>query len=141
MKKKGFTLVELLVVVAVIGLLASIIIVSLNTARKRAKNAAIKQALTQLRVAAEWEYDKTSPNNSYANVCSGGDINSDTTTDFGRIRDSIIAADGNTRRCYDSASKWCADVRNMPNGGGWCVDYTGYSSSTTNCDSTYFNCP
>jgi len=38
MKNKGFTLVELLVVISVIGLLASIVFISLNGAKKKARD-------------------------------------------------------------------------------------------------------
>jgi len=47
-KNKGFTLVELLVVIAIIGVLSSIVLASLNSARSKAKDAAIKEGVAQL---------------------------------------------------------------------------------------------
>jgi prepilin-type N-terminal cleavage/methylation domain-containing protein len=55
-KKKGFTLIELLVVIAIIGLLSTLAVVSLNSARQKARDAKrlsdIKQISTSIELAA-----------------------------------------------------------------------------------------
>lgn len=65
-KNKGFTLVELLVVVAIIGLLASIVLVSLNTARQKARDTRRLGDLRQVAIALELYYDNN--NNAYPTV-------------------------------------------------------------------------
>lgn len=46
--KSGFTLVELLVVIAIIGILSSVAVVNLNSARDKARTAAVEQTLNSI---------------------------------------------------------------------------------------------
>ena len=64
----GFTLIELLVVVSIIGLLSSVVLTSLNSARTKAKEAALKTQALEFRKLLALEY---SENGSYANLTKG----------------------------------------------------------------------
>lgn len=79
--KKGFTLIELLVVVSIIGLLVSVIMVSVNSARKKGRDAQRRSDVHQLVIALELYYDTygvyptatgaTAPSASWANSADG----------------------------------------------------------------------
>lgn len=65
---RGFTLIELLVVIAIIGVLSSVVLASLNSARLRARDAAVKSGVRQLATLMHLEYNETG---SYAALQSG----------------------------------------------------------------------
>jgi len=56
-KSQGFTLIELLVVISIIGILSSFAVVSLNSARQKARDALRKGDMAQLRTAISLYYD------------------------------------------------------------------------------------
>lgn len=59
MPPRGFSLIELLVVVAIIGVLSSVVLVSINTARNRGADAAVKENLHTIRNEADLYRDST----------------------------------------------------------------------------------
>lgn len=64
-KIKGFTLIELMVVIAIIGLLSSVILASLGQTRLRAKDTAIKQIVGQMRAVMATQYAENPNSPSY----------------------------------------------------------------------------
>jgi len=53
MKRNGFTLIEILVVIGIIGLLAVFLVPNLSGARDRAKEAAVKSVMHTVQLAVE----------------------------------------------------------------------------------------
>ena len=129
-KNKGFTLIEMLVVITIIGILAGMILVVLGTARGKAKDARIIQEMAQIRNAAAMYYN--SHNYSYdlfgcgdteskmdlicADMGGQGGIkpSDETTPDYGV---DVFADD----------LAFCAAVK-LNLGAYWCVDSKGRSA-------------
>lgn len=108
---------ELLVVVAIIGILAAIVLVSLNSARNKGKNAAIKAQMAQLRSSGEMFNED---NGGFTGWCADAEE--------GRISQGAIDAGGTGYACSDSSSAWAAEITLVGTGAGnWCVDSTGAS--------------
>ena len=56
-KKEGFTLIEMLVVIAMIGLLSAVVLVALGPSRNKAKDTRIISDVNQIRALAETYYN------------------------------------------------------------------------------------
>jgi type IV pilus assembly protein PilA len=94
--QKGFTLIELLVVIAIIGLLSSLAVVSLNSARIKARDALRKADMAQMRTAVNLYY---SDHNKYP-IC--GTFNS-TAADFG----ADVGNSGDISNPVGANGSWC----------------------------------
>lgn len=143
---RGFTLIELLIVIAIIGILSGTILVSLNTARNKGADAAIKKELSTARRMAELYNDVNG--RSYENVCSDTAVNNGITSinpvlvkiaQQYNYTVNIENLTGSATRvtCNDSATEWAAEVP-LRTGGFFCVDWRGDaavypSSRVTGC--------
>lgn len=134
---RGYTLVELLMVVSIIGMLSSIVLTSLTSARNKGADSAIKQNLINARTEAEIFY---STSQSYDLVCA--------TTAIGDNVNAALAAYGvpntfsdsqqtfwNLGQCHDSVNAWAAWVPLKASASGFpvgfCVDHLGSARQVT----------
>ncbi len=128
-KTKGFTLIELLIVIAIIGILSAIVLASLNTARAKGVNAAIKSTMSGVRSQAEIIYSEN--NGVYtAALC--------TDTKIRELLDSagVKAIDDPTAAlCNSDDLYWVAQspLKIADNDGNtyWCIDYNGAAKGET----------
>ncbi len=126
---KGFTLIELLVIITIIGLLASIVLVSLKSARDKAKDAGIMESLNQVKPVAQLIFMKY---DSYSTLCDAGTLNQ-TQSDYGtglrQIESKVEDLNGSaTHVCRTGTNSFCVSSP-LNRGGGFCVDSTGYSTT------------
>lgn len=134
--RQGFTLIEILVVIAIIGILSSVVLGSLNSAREKGADGAVKSNLSSVKNVAAIYYDDQS--GSYLGLCS----TSQKVIDAMAGSQTVVAptpivgglGDG---ECVDSSAEWAAWVNlKLSSTTAWCVDSTGKSGEIAVQDST-----
>ena len=147
MNKKGFTLIELLVVIAIIGILSAIVLASLDTARNKGADAAIKSNLDNARAQASNYYDTNST--SYFGVCTNnatgivgmlqgamaasGAVTLNTTYNVAGSGTTIVTCHDSTGGTLATGTGWAAESPLKTNSSlFWCIDSTGTSTVHSN---------
>jgi len=123
----GFTLVELLVVIFIIGLLASIASVIAMETRKRGRDAGIIASLAQVRFEAALIYNS---DNSYVTLCDASDTLNDANDNLRIIEDEVRKYAGVDPICYATKDAYC--IQSPLNiGDYYCLDSTGLAGKIT----------
>jgi prepilin-type N-terminal cleavage/methylation domain-containing protein len=130
-RSRGFTLIELLVVIAIIGVLSAVVLASLNTARNKGNDAAIKANLDSARAQAEIFYDSGI---TYDGVC-------DDTAGIVNMVNGATSA-GGTVTCNDSPTAYAisSTLVSTPSV-HWCVDSSGQAGTSSTGLGTDVICP
>ncbi len=128
----GFTLIEMLVVVAVIGLLSSILLNALGPAKDKAKDARIMQEVNQVRDIAETLYNGTYTNlpsisagTTQVNNANLQSLTSDIDLQGGELH-VVLSSDVRTYVAYSKLNTMVPDpVTGTPTTQYYCVDSSG----------------
>lgn len=130
-KKTGFSLIELLIVITIIGVLSSIILNTLSDSRARAYNSKIKQQLSSFRTAAEIYFTNQEPSGyGPATLDCGAEM-------FGNVdaangTPGLYIAPGNlpdfsTPVCQSSNTAYAVKAPLYSGNEYWCIDNKGFS--------------
>ena len=142
-KQKGFTIIELIVVIAIIAILATVILFSITKYINKSKNASIQGALSGLIPTGEVWYDN---NNGfgYKDFCESSAIeNVNSSTIFPSA--TPCEQDGKPAVCcsvdQSDFSSWAACAREFSSEKFFCVDSIGHKEEiTSGCDNNITTC-
>lgn len=140
---KGFTIIELLVVVAIIAVLAAIVLVNVTGYINQGKNAAVKGNLSTILTNAAVHYEGAG---NYASFCTSAGV----TAPSAAVDSALTLTAGTTAAlCHPSVAAnpiganngWCTcstlkATSAEPTGSTFCIDYTGYKKVTTTACAT-----
>lgn len=127
-KQKGFTIIELIVVIAIIAVLAAIVLVNVTQYIAKSRNSAIKGNLASLLTNSATYYDTNSA--AYTGFDTDASVGCD-----GPI-DAAITGAGGSLSCIATATAFCAcstlnTTTPEPANSYFCVDSTGAKRAYT----------
>ena len=127
----GIILAAILPIIAILGILSSVVLVSLNTARQKGQDAQVKSVLSQMRTEAEVNYGQ---NNTYSKSrsCSSGMFASDPS--FNTIASSLTVTSKNLLTCFAEGTTYAISAPLSTAGQNYCVDSTGFNGNGTAID-------
>ena len=143
---RGFTLIELLVVIAIIGILSAVVLASLNTARNKGNDAAVKSNLATIQTQAELYYDGVGANSYGSGAVASASFTAPPTVSVGdttslfkgdkTINSAIIsalAAEGGAAGYSAIGQNGASYAIEIPlkAGGYWCIDSSGVGAAKT----------
>jgi len=136
--KKGFTIIELIVVIAIIAILAAIVLVNVTVYINKAKDARIKSDLASMALGMGTCYSAA---NSSATTYVG--CYSNTTYVPGALASDITTAGGSGVLHNESATQYCISANMASNANqAVCVDSSGVTTpeGTAKCNVSTWIC-
>lgn len=119
--KKGFTLIEMLIVIAIIGILSAAVLAGLGPSRNKAKDARVISGMNQIRAIAETVYDPSIP------TPYKGLLLNDSYT---KAKDDI-ASQGTTLNAFEieGGQNYIAYVQMLATDSWYCIDSFGFAGT------------